>query len=81
MWSYHLQSLLLLGFETKVPRRHAKVEPFDLFFSVQIRIPHSYMKAKAPCIERWPPAHTLTLFVLVSPPMTMKYCTNQLHPA
>lgn len=39
------------------------------------------MKAKALCTERWPHAHNLTLFVLASTPVTMRYCTQQLHPA
>lgn len=83
MWSYDLVQresirLSLSRFQTKVPRRHPKVEPFDLFFSAQICTPHTYMKAKAPCIERWPLTH---VFVLASPLITMKYCTNQLHPA
>lgn len=35
-------SLLVLGCETKGPRRHAKVKPFDLFLSEPLLIPHTY---------------------------------------
>lgn len=78
---FELQSLLALRFETKGPRSHAKVKPFDLFFLERVLIPHTYMKAKVPCTGRWPPVHTLSLFVPASPPMMMRYCTRQLYPA
>lgn len=41
----------LPGFETKVLKRHPKVETFDLSLSAQTRNPHAHMKAKAPTLH------------------------------
>lgn len=72
---------LLPGFETKLLKRHPKVETFDLSLSGPARNPHAHMKAKAPTLH-WAMGPFLTLFVPASPPpMTMKYCTDQLRPA
>lgn len=41
----------LAGFETKVLKRHPKVETFDLSLSGRVRNPHAHMKAKAPTLH------------------------------
>lgn len=41
----------LAGFETKVLKRHPKVETFDLSLSGRARNPHAHMKAKAPTLH------------------------------
>lgn len=47
----HIAPFSLPGFETKVLKRHPKVDTFDLSLSALTRNPHAHMKAKAPTLH------------------------------